>query len=132
MSTPKKIGYFLLALSPIPFFGMYIYSFFTMFSNLDYLENANLPPSDFMQNFGMIFTYIIIAMILTLVGMIIYVLDVVKNKKFQGEQSSLKIVWLLVVILMGMIGMIVYFFVEIMGRKEGEDYEVPPITERTN
>lgn len=103
-----------------------------MFSKLDYLDNAALPPSDFIQNFGIIIMYIVLAGLITLVAMIIYVLDVVKNKKFQGENSSLKIVWLLIVVLMGSIGMIVYFFVEIIGRKVDEEYAAPPITERSN
>jgi len=132
MSTAKKTGLFLLTIAPIPLFGMYIYSFFNIFSRLDELEHANMPPTDFMQNFGIMFTYIILAGIITLVALILYILDIVKNKKFQGEQNSMKVVWLLIVILLGTIGMIVYFFVEIIGRSEDEDYQIPPVTDRTN
>lgn len=135
MSAGKKVLFALLAFAPLPFIGMYIYTIFSMVTDLSYMQdlgNTPGPPLEMFQYVGQMFLYIGLGGILALTGMIIYILDIVKNKKFVDANSSLKIVWLLIVILLSNIGMIVYFFAEIISRKEGEDYQAPPITDRTN
>ena len=134
MSTSRKFWLGLLTVAPIPLFGMYIYSIFEMMTSIATMENAGheTMPLEFFQNFGTMFLYIGLAAIIGLIAMILYILDIVKNNKFVGTNSSMKVVWILIVILLSTIGMIVYFIVEIIPRKEGEDYYAPPITERTN
>ncbi len=134
MSNTKKVLLGLLTIAPFPLFGMYIYNIFKFLLFIPEMEQsgAGLPPPEFLQNFGLLFIYIGLAGLLGLVALIIYIIDIVNNKKFVGPNSSMKIVWLLIVILLSSIGMLVYFIVEIIGRKEGEDYRITPITDRTN
>lgn len=132
MSVSKRIWYGILAIAPIPLFGMYIYSFFQLIPNFLVLEELEAPPTEFFLHFGKLFIYIALAGILSLVGMIIFILDVVKNKKFQGANSNLQVVWILIIILLSTIGILVYYFVEIIPRKENENYSIPLVTDRTN
>ena len=133
MSPIKKILLGILTVAPIPLFGMYIYGFIKFFSFIPEMEHTTGPPPvEFFQHFGLLFLYIGLAGIISLIALIIYIIDIVNNKKFVNENSSMMVVWILIVILLSTIGMIVYYFVEIISRKEGEDYTAIPITDRTN
>lgn len=134
MSIGKKILFLLLAIVPLIFFGLYMYEIIDLITLQQEQLLGNMFPTEniFIERFGIMFLYVGIGGILSLVAMVFYILDVVSNKKFVNENSSLKVVWLLIVILLSNLGMIIYFFVEIVNRKEGIDYHAKPITDRTN
>ena len=134
MSTTKKFLYGFLAFAPIPFFVLYIYTFFSRFiQNIPTLENnPEQFPTELFQDLGIIFLYAALAGFISLTALIVYILDAMKNKNFEGNNSNMKIIWVLIFLFLSSIGMIVYFFSEIIPRKENENYTSPPITDRTN
>ncbi len=78
-------------------------------------------PDEFLRSLAPAVAALILGILLTFGTLIYYIIDIVKNPKFQDGGNN-KLIWILVVVLLGTIGMIVYFFSEIMPRKE-----LPPL-----
>ncbi len=132
MTNAKKFWLGVLTFAPLPLMALYIYSFFQLFMRMSTIENMGTQPQNIFEDFGKMFIYIAVAAIISIITMIIFIMDIVKNKKFQNSNSNMQIVWILIVILLSTLGIIVYYFVEIFPRKEGEDYHTPDVTDRIN
>lgn len=112
MSKSGKLLLGALTLLPVLFLGFYMFSFFRIFSELATIQPGNQPQLP--ENFFNLFLYIGLVAMLSLGLLIYYLLHITRNPKFmQHDQSSNKIVWVLVVVLGGFVGMIAYFFMEI-------------------
>lgn len=73
----------------------------------------------------LLFGYIGIIIFLSIGLLIYYLIHIAKNPKFKQDSTS-KLVWILIVLLAGAIGMLVYFFIEIWPEKKLEAGEFVP------
>lgn len=123
MSNSKKIIIGFLTVLPLAFFLVYIMSIFSFVRNAQQIEAAGgmNNPEEVMGMLGPMFMYMGIAILISLGLLVFYIVDIVKNPKFEGPGNN-KLVWILIVLFTGMLGELIYFFVEIMPRKE-----LPPI-----
>lgn len=107
-----------LAIGPLILFILcfvsYFVFFFSIFINVDQFENSEKPPMEIFMGMGVFFVLFFLAMILSLLSLIFFVLHAAKNPLL--EEGNMRIVWILIIILLSGIGNIVYWFVEIKNK----------------
>lgn len=111
LQTFLAIGPFILF---ILCFVSYFVFFFSIFINVDQFENSEKPPMEIFLGMGVFFVLFFLAMILSLLSLIFFVLHAAKNPLL--EEANMRIVWILIIILLSGIGNIVYWFVEIKNK----------------
>ncbi len=123
MSSTKKIIIGILTVMPIFCILFYAYLVFSLAINANEMTDSGelTSPDEFLRSLAPAVAALILGIVLTFGTLIYYIIDIVKNPKFQDGGNN-KLIWILVVVLLGTIGMIVYFFSEIMPRKE-----LPPL-----
>lgn len=123
MSKSKKIIIGFLTILPLAFFLAYFMSIFSFVKNAQQMEQAGGMdnPEEVMGLLAPMFIFIGIAILISLGMLVFYIVDIVKNPRFQSPGNN-KLIWILVVLFAGMLGKLIYFFVEIMPRKE-----LPPL-----
>ncbi len=113
MKKSTKIWLGILTFSSILFFIIYLVGFFTIFINhIPELEsNTGEFPLDFFKSIIGIFSFLFLSLILKIGLMIYYVIHASNNT---NNDSSKKIMWILILVFVGFIGNIVYYFLEIL------------------
>lgn len=111
LQTFLAIGPFVLF---ILCFVSYFAFFFSMFMNMEQLENQNEPPMEIFLGMGVFFILFFVAMILSLFSLIYFVLHAAKNPNL--VEGNMRIVWILIIVLISGIGNVVYWFVEIKSK----------------
>ena len=117
MTRSKKIWLGILTFLPIFCMMLYFVFFFFFFFGIYTSEktgNTSEVSPVFFANFGLMFLFIILAVISGLAMMIYYIIHANSNPKFDSNQ---KLMWILILVLASGIGSIVYFFVEIVPKK---------------
>ncbi len=117
MKKSTKIWLGILTISSILFFIIYLVGFFTIFINhIPELEsNTGEFPLDFFKSIIGIFSFLFLSLILKIGLMIYYVIHASNNT---NNDSSKKIMWILILVFVGFIGNIVYYFLEILPLKD--------------
>ncbi len=107
-----------LAIGPLVLFILcfvcYFAFFFSMFMNIEQIENSNDPPMPFFAGMGVFLIVFFLTMILSFFSLIYFVLHAAKNPNL--AEGNMRIVWILIIVLVSGIGNIVYWFVEIRGK----------------
>ncbi|HEX2901507.1 MAG TPA: hypothetical protein VHS96_17460 [Bacteroidia bacterium] len=113
MKTNKTL-YAALAFGPLIMILPMMFMMFSMFSEvIDHpsrYNNGDLPDS-----FTGIMLLSMLVGVVSLIGMIVYVIHVTKNKHIPDNSRTM---WILILVLAGTIGMVIYYFSWI--RKEDE------------
>ncbi|MEN8125145.1 MAG: PLDc N-terminal domain-containing protein [Bacteroidota bacterium] len=117
MKKSTKIWLGILTFLSVLFFVIYIVGIFTLIvSHIPELENNNGEfPLEFFKSFIVILIFILIAIIIKFGLMIYYIIHASNNV---NNDSSKKIMWILILVFVGFIGNIVYYFLEILPLKE--------------
>ena len=111
-----------LAIAPIILFVVmfiaYFVFIFTMVANTQQFEdfegNGNAPfPTEFFAGFGVFFVLIIITVFLSLFSLVYFIIHAAKNPNLEGDNSNMKIVWILILAFLSGMGQLVYWIVEI-------------------
>ena len=125
MSTTKKLIIGILTLLPIFIIPLYLVSFFSFIKQAQHISPSGQfsTPEEDMKMLIPMAIYLGVAVILSFSMLIFYIVDIIKNPKFQGPGNN-KLIWILIVLFTGIIGKIVYFIIEIIPRKE-----LPPLPE---
>jgi len=125
MKASNKWLYALLAFAPLPLFALYFYKIFSlmpgmMSGNIQSLEPAS-TESILSNYFQTIIPIAILLVLVSITALIVFLMHIVKNEKFDHpHRSTEKVVWILVVVLTGFLGNLVYFFMEIMPKKSDD------------
>lgn len=105
----------ILAIGPLVLFTLcffsYFFFFFSIFMNIEQLENSNQPPTAFFAGMGIFFMVFFFAMILSLLSLIYFVIHAAKNPNL--EEGSIRVVWILIIVLVSGIGNLIYWIAEI-------------------
>ena len=111
-----------LAIGPIVLFVLlmmaYFVFFFTMISSAQSLENfdenGSAPfPTEFFAGFGVFFVLILLTVFLSFFSLVYFIIHAAKNPNLEGDNSNMKIVWILILAFLSGIGQLVYWIVEI-------------------
>ncbi len=113
MKKSTKFWLGILTFIPVIFIGIFIFLFLTLF--LTNIYNFESQESNFRVDFfgSMIvsFVFLVIALIVKLGLLIYYVIHVSDNK---NNDSTKKIMWILILVFVGTIGSVIYYFMEIL------------------
>jgi hypothetical protein len=113
MNTNKTL-YAALAFGPLVLiFGMFVmmgFMFAEIFDHPGRYQGDSMPPA-----FGGIMMFSALIGLLSIIGLIVYILHVTKNKHIPEANRTM---WILIVALAGAVGMAIYYFTWI--RKEDE------------
>ncbi len=117
MKKSTKIWLGILTSLSILFFIIYLVGIFTIFINHIFeLESGTSEfPLIFFKSIIGIFSFLFLSLILKMGLMIYYVIHASNNA---NNDSSKKIMWILILVFVGFIGNIVYYFLEILPLKE--------------
>jgi len=119
MKKSNKIWLGILTFLPILFLIIYfVFLFGAIFENFDELQNNNGEfPIDFFQSIAWAFVFLLLAIIIKIGLMIYYIIDVSDNVK---NDTTKKIMWILILVFVGTIGSIIYYFMEVYPSKKAE------------
>jgi hypothetical protein len=125
MSTTKKIIVGILTVVPIFIIPLYLLSFFSFIKQAQHISPSGQfsSPEENMKMLIPMAIYLGVALVISISMLIFYIVDILKNPKFQGPGNN-KLIWILIVLFTGIIGKIVYYIMEIIPRKE-----LPPLPE---
>ncbi len=117
MKKSTKIWLGILTSLSILFFIIYLVGIFIIFINhIPELESGTGKfPLIFFKSIIGIFSFLFLSLILKMGLMIYYVIHASNNA---NNDSSKKIMWILILVFVGFIGNIVYYFLEILPLKE--------------
>lgn len=110
MTKQKKLWLGIFTFLPTLFIIAYIVSFAFMFMGITMDEIDGDDPTVFFASFGIMFIFLILAIVLGLGIMIYYIIHAANNKAFSETN---RLIWILVLIFASGVGSIVYFFVNI-------------------
>ena len=115
MSKSSKIFLGIITLLPIVGMGIYIFTFFTTFTELHDLTMTNNGPNqtlpfDFFRQFFTIAIWAILSALFSLGLLIYYIIHAINNKAIDGNE---RLVWILIFIFAGMIGFPIYWYMRI-------------------
>jgi len=112
MKKSTKFWLGVLTFIPVIFIGIFIFLFLTLF--LTSIYNFESQESNFRVDFFgsmmVSFVFLVFALIVKLGLLIYYVIHVSDN---QNNDSTKKIMWILILVFVGTIGSIIYYFMEI-------------------
>ena len=113
MEKSTKVWLGILTFLPVIFISVFLFLFITLFlSNIYNFENIeNNLRVDFFRSMIISFIFLVIAVIVKLGLLIYYVIHVSDN---QNNDSTKKIMWILILVFVGTIGSIIYYFMEIL------------------
>jgi len=113
MKKSTKLWLGILTFLPVIFISVFLFLFITLFlSNIYNFENIeNNLRVDFIRSMIISFIFLVIAVIIKLGLLIYYVIHVSDNQK---NDSTKKIMWILILVFVGTIGSIIYYFMEIL------------------
>ncbi len=107
------------AIAPLILAIFFIVSYFILFfSIIEIVElqgGENMSFSMIFGNFWIFFILILLMLLVSLGGLIFYIMHAVQNPNL--KQGNLLIVWILLFVFVGTIGKLVYWMVEIIGKK---------------
>ena len=112
MKKSSKILLGILTVLPLILFTLYFVNFFSSFlTHFHELENntGEFPIEFFRSVFGA-FIFLILAIVIRLGLMIFYIIHASDNRK---NDTTKKIMWILILVFIGTIGSILYYFMEI-------------------
>ncbi len=108
-----------LAIAPlvslILIFVVYFAALFSIFANIETLENSSNTPTGLLTGMGMVFVVLFLTIIISLVSFIYFIVHVAKNPNL--EQNNMRIVWILIIVLVGGLGNLIYWIAEIQTKK---------------
>lgn len=114
-----------LAIGPLVIFGLLFISYFAFFiatfaqaSTFEEIDTAGnmVPPTGLVVGFGIFFVLIMVAVFLSLFSLVYFIIHAVKNPNLEGENSNMRIVWILIMAFIGGIGQLIYWIVEIKSK----------------
>lgn len=113
MKKSTKVWLGILTFLPVIFISVFIYLFITLFlSNIyNFENNINNLGEDFFRSMIVSFIFLVIAVVVKLGLLIYYVIHVGDN---QNNDSTKKIMWILILVFVGTIGSVIYYFMEIL------------------
>jgi len=119
MKKSTKLWLGILTFLPVIFISVFLFLFITLFlSNIYNFENIeNNLRVDFIRSMIISFIFLVIAVIIKLGLLIYYVIHVSDNQK---NDSTKKIMWILILVFVGTIGSIIYYFMEILPLPDNE------------
>ncbi len=108
------------AIAPIASFVLiligYLVFMFSIFGNLQELEQSDTPPAEFFGGLGFFFLMIFLVIVIAFASLVFYIVHAVQNPNLKGD--NLLIVWILLFIFVGGIGQFVYWLVEIISKQK--------------
>ena len=108
------------AIAPIASFVLiligYLVFMFSIFGNLEELEQNGAPPAEFFGGLGFFFLTILLVIVIAFASLIFYIVHAVQNPNLKGD--NLLIVWILLFIFVGGIGQFVHWLVEIISKQK--------------
>ena len=110
MTKQKKLWLGIFTFLPTLFIILYLVSFFFMFMGITADQIDESDPAGFFASFGLMFIFLLFAILLGLGVMIYYIIHAANNKAFSDTN---RLIWILVLIFASGVGSIVYFFVNI-------------------
>lgn len=96
------------------FIGYFVFMF-SIFSNIQELEQNSAPPMEFFGGLGFFFIMILLTVLICLGSLIFYIVHAVQNPNL--KENNLLVVWVLLFIFVGGIGQLIYWIVEIVGKR---------------
>jgi len=113
MKKSTKVWLGILTFLPVIFISVFLFLFITLFlSNIYNFENfENNLKEDFFRSMIISFIFLVIAVIIKLGLLIYYVIHVSDN---ENNDSTKKIMWILILVFVGTIGGVIYYFMEIL------------------
>jgi len=113
MKKSTKVWLGILTFLPVIFISVFLFLFITLFlSNIYNFENfENNLREDFFRSMIISFIFLVIAVIIKLGLLIYYVIHVSDN---ENNDSTKKIMWILILVFVGTIGGVIYYFMEIL------------------
>lgn len=114
MSTSSKIWLGILTFMPFILFVVYLTLFITVFlGSIHHLEQNHHDefPVQFIRDIFLVFIPLIVAVIISLIITIYYIVHANNNVK---NDTAKKIMWTVILIFVSSIGCLVYYFVEIL------------------
>ena len=115
-----------LAIGPMVIFGLLFISYFAffiaIFAQASIFEEMGAarntaPPAGLFLGFGVFFVLIMLAVFLSLFSLVYFIIHAVKNPNLEGENSNMRIVWVLIMAFIGGIGQLIYWIVEIKSKQ---------------
>lgn len=110
MSKSKKLWLGIFTFMPTIFIIGYLLSFFAFFMDISQSTFEETAPEGLFASFGILFLFLILAVITGLGIMIYYIIHAAKNKAFTENN---RLIWILVLVFASGVGAIVYYFVNI-------------------
>lgn len=117
----------------LSYFAFFVGMFFEMFSMVEHTANnplASTTPERLFSRY-MVGLFVLLGLMLlsSLVLLIVYIIHIMNNPKLK-QNTTLQLIWALVVLFGSFIGAIVYFIVEIypMASQSDQNKEKPPTT----
>ena len=110
MTKSKKLWLGIFTFLPSIFLICYLFIFFSVFMEFGSAQPNSGDPFEMLPNFGIILTFLMLAIILGMAVMIYYIVHAAKNKAFTENN---RLIWILVLIFASGVGSIVYYFVNI-------------------
>ncbi len=114
-----------LAIGPLVAFVLLFIGYFTFFfaiftqvSTFEEMDSVGnpAPPTGIFVGLGVFFILIMLALFLSLFSLIYFIIHAVKNPNLEGENSNMRIVWVLIMAFVGGIGQLIYWIVEIKSK----------------
>ncbi|WP_088341997.1 hypothetical protein [Robiginitalea sediminis] len=111
-------GFFALApfIAIVLLIGGYAVFLFSIFGNIDQIENSDGPPMAVFGGIGFLLAMVFLMIAVSLGSLVFYIVHAVKNPNMQ--HNNLLLVWILLFIFANGIGQLIYWIVEILGKKD--------------
>jgi uncharacterized membrane protein len=104
-----------LAITPIILFILFFVAYFMFIFSV--AANGGNSESDIMAGIGMFILVAIITAIVSLLSFVYFLIHAAKNPNLENNNSSMRIVWILVIVLVSGLGPLIYWIAEIEAKK---------------
>ncbi len=91
---------------------VFLFSIITNASQLD--SNPDDFPTELLGGLAVIFIFIFLSVVLSLLSLIYFVIHAVKNPNL--DQNNMRLIWILIIVLVGGIGNLIYWIAEIQSK----------------
>ena len=121
MGKSSKLLLGILTFLPLIFVIIYLFVFFSFFiqiGNTHGNHSEEMVFEKFFGNFIALFALVLIATIINIGLMIYYIIHSQKNP---GNDTTKKLIWILILVFASTIGCVVYYFVEILPESKSKD-----------
>ncbi|MBT8264118.1 MAG: hypothetical protein HKN52_00190 [Eudoraea sp.] len=113
-------GFFALApiIMLVVFFIAYFAFLFFLFSDIDALENSDVPASLVLGNIGVFLFFIFFMVLISLGSLVYYIVHAANNPNLR--ENNMLLIWILLFVFANGIGQLIYWIIEIVNKRPKE------------